>query len=97
VQQIKVDTTGTGNKTLYDAATTDRVAVSEYLFLVSGATTLILKDEAGTEFGKYILAAAGQVAAPGVPDRSRFTAAGDILLNSSADVTVTGHLCLGVG
>ncbi len=95
MQQLKVDTTGTGDKTLFDAAaSTDRTAVLEYVFYVSAAATIIVKDEAGIEYGKYTLGAAGTITAASLPSGPRFTCAGDVKINASADVTVTGHICL---
>lgn len=92
MQQIKVDTTGTGDKVLFNAGSADRVGVLEYVLFVSGAATVVVKDEAGNEFGKYTLGGAGTVAAQSLAGGRRFTCLGDVEINVSADVTVTGHV-----
>jgi hypothetical protein len=92
VPQVSVSTSGTGDKTLIDVATTSYGDVLDYLFFVSAAATIILKDEAGTVFGTYTLGAAGTIPAPAIGGANkRFQFHGDLIANVSAG-TITGHV-----
>lgn len=98
MDQKTINTTGTGDKNIHDVETTARTQVFDYTLFVSGAATVIVKDEAGTEFARYTLGAAGQVnAGPIGGGLRRFVAVGNLLLNASADVTITGHFTHATG
>lgn len=82
-----------GDQTIHDVASTAvKTAVHDYSLITSGAGTLVVKDAAGTEFGRYTFAAAGDgIVRPPIGDGSpRFVAVGDLILNLSASLTVTG-------
>jgi hypothetical protein len=89
--QTSVSTSGSGDKIIIDQATTDLTGVFDYELFVSGASTIIIKDEAANVFGTYILGAAGEIKAV-FNGSERFTAKGDVIMNSSGGVTVTGHI-----
>jgi hypothetical protein len=50
----------TGDTVIHDVASTAvKTAIHDYSLITSGAGTLVVKDAAGTEFGRYTFAAAG--------------------------------------
>lgn len=91
-QQKTINLSGvSGNQTIHDVATTTRTAVFDYAIIASAAGTVIVKDEAGTEFARYTFANAGDgIVRPPLAGGCRFTATGDIILNLSTTMSVTG-------
>lgn len=83
----------TGDQIILDVTAGDRNQVFDYCLICSGAGTLILKDGATTEFGRYtfVNAGDGMVTPPVGAGASRFTAVGDLILNLSGTLSVTGH------
>lgn len=60
-------------------------------FLISGAGTVTLKDGGGTTYGVYTAPAAGiRVNRPAIPMSVRFSFKGNLILNLSTSLTVTG-------
>lgn len=89
----------TGDQTIFDAdAATSRTDVTDYALIVSAAGTVIIKDQAGNEFGRYTFANAGDgiVRPPAGPSGKRFTAVGDLILNLSTTMSVTGDFTYNV-
>lgn len=81
----------TGDQTIHNVGTTDRTDVLDFALLVNTAGTVVIKDEAGTEFGRYTFAADGDgIVRPPLANQPRFTAVGDLILNLSTTMSVTG-------
>lgn len=92
--QITINATADGDNTVRDVDTAGETGVYDYVLTASAAGTAILKDEAGTEFGRYVFGSAGQmVTAPnGGAGTERFVARGDIIINCSAGLDILGHM-----
>lgn len=95
MDQTSINKSASGDNTLLDVATADKIDVFDFSLVVAGAVTVIIKDEAGTEFGRYTFAAAGDgIIRPALGNGvHRFTAVGDLIMNLSGTVAVTGDIC----
>jgi hypothetical protein len=98
VPQKVINASSSGDNKLLDLDTTSETGVFDYFLIAAGAVTAILKDEAGTEFGRYAFAAAGDIAIAGPvgAGAERFMAKGDLILNLSGAVAVTGHFAYAI-
>lgn len=91
-QQKTIAISASGDNIILDVSTISRVAVWEYVLVAQSAVTIIFKDEAATEYGRYTLTGPGIIAAAPVMGE-RFTGKGDLILNLSGSAIVTGHFC----
>ena len=91
--QKTINAAADGDNVILDMATANFTAVMEMFFSVTAAGTVIVKDEAGTEFGRYRFGADGGTAtmAPMGDGAPRFQAKGDLILTNSAGLDVLGH------
>lgn len=96
MNQKSIDCSSSGDNILHDVATGDKTFVFDYTLIAASAVTAILKDEAGTVFAKYIFNATElqTIATPVTGGLARFKARGDVILNLSGAVAISGHINL---
>lgn len=83
---------GAGDNTIFTAdATTSNTDLVDMWFTISAAGTVTLKDSGGTVYGVYTVGAAGvTIERPPVPLSARFSFKGNLIMNASGAMTVTG-------
>lgn len=89
--QKSIACSSSGDNTVFDVSTITRWQMFEYVLTAASNCTVIVKDEATTEYGRYQMLAGIPVTAPPIAGGNRFVAKGDLILNVSSGTIVTGH------
>lgn len=83
----------TGDNTIVNVATANFSRLHELVLISDNTVTAVLKDEAGTTFGTYYLVASKPVRIPTFRNAGEpFIFSGDLILNLSGTVNVSGNL-----